>query len=61
MSNCVFTMCMYNMYNHAYSLDPKNRMFPGPWSQKEEVHVSATVCMSAERVEVGWDVGWDVG
>lgn len=45
---CVSTVCMYKK-SHAYSSDPKNRMFPGLWSQEEEVHVSVTVCMCAQK------------
>lgn len=56
---CVSTVCMYKK-SHAYSSDPKNRMFPGLWSQEEEVHVSVTVCMCAER-EGGRGGGAEVG
>lgn len=52
--DCAFTMCTYD-WRHATALNPKNRMFPGPWSQKEEVHVSVTVWLSAEWVGCGVD------
>lgn len=52
--DCAFTMCTYD-WRHASALNPKNRMFPGPWSQKEEVHVSVTVWLSAEWVGCGVD------
>lgn len=52
--DCAFTMCTYD-WRHASALNPKNRMFPDPWSQKEEVHVSVTVWLSAEWVGCGVD------
>lgn len=32
-------------------------MFPGPWSREEEVHVSVTMCMSAEGERGGGQRG----